>query len=102
MPTQYPIQWALGLISWGYSDWSVEVTVYFHVLQGLKCVELCYHSSTRLQKVFLIEARVQFDLTRVCVIFSFSGRGPRDEPARDDGGPVTRFGPHHERRAGGQ
>ena len=43
------------------------MTVYFHVLQGLKCVELYYHSPTRLQKVFLIEARVQLDLTRMCV-----------------------------------
>ncbi|GFG30659.1 hypothetical protein Cfor_01430, partial [Coptotermes formosanus] len=28
--------------------------------------------------------------------------GPRDEPARNDGGSVTRFGTHHEGRSGGQ
>jgi hypothetical protein len=32
----------------------------------------------------------------------FSACGPRDEPARNDGGSVTRFGTHHEGRSGGQ
>jgi hypothetical protein len=31
-----------------------------------------------------------------------SGRGPRDEPARHDGGSVTRLSAHHEGRSGRQ
>ena len=75
----------------------------YHLIQPL--VVNKYYLTTQAFKAcffFFAEARLQLDLIFVCTLFRFSGRGPRDEPARHDGGPVPRVGPHHERRPGGQ
>ena len=46
-------------------------TIYFHVLQRLKCMELCHRSHLGLQSMLFAEARLQRDLTLVCTLFFF-------------------------------